>query len=153
MVTKEYECRHILEQFAENPFCRYFMRIQRDMPSLSNYSSWLKDTNSLKTASLLNRLYSAILQFPTMPLLKHLFLHEKPWREGIQTISAAFITLETNFPNPDLLVYLHRNVDILLKISKREAGILKRIFHVITCIISRIHILNTSGISQHFPFW
>ncbi|HRQ28650.1 MAG TPA: deoxynucleoside kinase, partial [Saprospiraceae bacterium] len=40
--------------------------------------------------------------------------------EEYRLFQQLFQTLQNNFPNPDLLVYLHRNVDILLQNIKKR---------------------------------
>ena len=121
MVTKEYECRHILEQFAENPFLPLFYENPKRYAFTVELFFMTERYKQLEDSLIAQQTLFSDFTISDYAFVKTLIFARKNLEEReFKLFQQLFITLETNFPNPDLFVYLHRNVDILLKNIKKR---------------------------------
>ena len=121
MINKEYNCKLILEEFKENPFLPLFY----DNPKRYAFTVELffmterykqMEDSLLAQQSLFYDFTISDYVFVKTLIFARNNLSEKEFK----LFQQLFVTLQKNFPNPDLLVYLHRNVDILLKNIKKR---------------------------------
>lgn len=120
MIHEETNCRLILEQFDNNPFLPFFYE---DMERFALTVELFFMTERMKQLQK-NLLYQDLFQSFTIAdytFVKTLLFARKNLEDDEYRIfQKLFNTLNSSFPNPDLLVYFHRNVDILQKnIAKR----------------------------------
>lgn len=121
MVRDEYNCRLILEEFADNPFLPLFYENPKryaftvELFFMTERYKQMEDS-LVAQQSLFNDFTISDYVFIKTLIFARKNLNDKEFK----LFQQLFTTLQQNFPNPDLLVYLHRNVDILLKnINKR----------------------------------
>jgi deoxyadenosine/deoxycytidine kinase len=119
MIKSEYNCKLILEEFADNPFLPMFYKdpdrhaftvelffmterykqLQRELTLDLFYDFTLSDYSFIKTL---------------------LFARQNLKDDEYRMFQKMFIALDQNFPEPDLLVYFHRTTDKLqYNINKR----------------------------------
>jgi deoxyadenosine/deoxycytidine kinase len=119
MIKTEYNCKLILEQFADNPFLplfyndptRYAFTVE-----LFFMTERYKQLQNELTQDLFYDFTIADYTFNKTLLFARQNLKDDEYR----MFQKMFNVLSQNFPNPDLLVYLHRDVDLLqTNIKKR----------------------------------
>jgi len=121
MVNDEYNCKLILEEFQDNPFLPLFYENPKryaftvELFFMTERYKQLEE-NLLAQQSLFYDFTISDYVFVKTLIFARNNLSEKEFR----LFQQLFATLQKNFPNPDLLVYLHRNVDILLKNIKKR---------------------------------
>lgn len=120
MIQEEYPCRLILEQFDDNPFLPFFYE---DMERFALTVELFFMTERMKQLQK-NLLYQDLFQDFTIAdytfVKTLLFARKNLADDEYRIFQKLFNTLNSSFPNPDLLVYFHRNVDILQRnIGKR----------------------------------
>ncbi len=121
MVTREYECRHILEQFADNPFLPLFYENPKRYAFTVELFFMTERYKQLENSLIAQQTMFSDFTISDYAFVKTLIFARKNLEDKeFKLFQQLFQTLETNFPNPDLLVYLHRNVDILLKNIKKR---------------------------------
>ena len=121
MVTKEYNCRHILEQFADNPFLPLFYENPKRYAFTVELFFMTERYKQLENSLIAQQTLFSDFTISDYAFVKTLIFARKNLEDReFKLFQQLFVTLETNFPNPDLLVYLHRNVDILLKNIKKR---------------------------------
>ena len=114
MLAREYQCQPILEEFAENPFLKYFY----DNPARYAFTVELFFMTE-RHKQLQHHLLSPTL-FVDFTVSDYLF-----WKSIIfarrtldgdeyRLMQNLFQILNSNFPNPDLVIYLHRTPQRLL---------------------------------------
>ncbi len=121
MIYDEYNCRLILEEFANNPFLSLFYEDRKryaftvELFFMTERYKQMEDSLILQQ-SLFNDFIISDYVFIKTLIFARKTLNDKEFK----LFQQLFSTLQHNFPNPDLLVYLHRNVDILLKNIKKR---------------------------------
>lgn len=121
MVTQEYECRQILEQFAENPFLPLFYENPRRYAFTVELFFMTERYKQLEDSLIAQQNLFSDFTISDYAFIKTLIFARKNLDDKeFKLFQQLFYTLETNFPNPDLFVYLHRNVDILLQNIKKR---------------------------------
>lgn len=120
MIAEDYNCRLILEQFAENPFLPFFYENPEryafpvELFFMTERHKQLQE--ELPQGSLFQQSVIADYFFLKTLLFAKNNLHEEEYR----LFNRLFNLLSASFPKPDLLVYLHRPVPNLLEnIQKR----------------------------------
>ena len=120
MVADQFDCRLILEEFADNPFLPFFYENpERYAFSVELFfmterhkqlQSDLKQTNLFQQSIVADYFFIKTLLFAGKTLST----------EEFRLFQRLFHILNASFPKPNLLVYLHRSVDDLVKnIQKR----------------------------------
>ena len=115
MIAREYNSQLILEEFADNPFLKYFY----DDPERYAFTVELffmterhkQLQHSLHNRSLFSEFMVADYFFWKTVLFASKNLNEQEYRLFLR----LFNILSNSFPNPDLLVYLHRSPEKLLE--------------------------------------
>jgi len=115
MLARDYNCQLILEEFADNPFLKYFYENPEryaftvELFFMTERHKQLQ--HSLHTRSLFNEFMVADYFFWKTVLFASKNLNEEEYR----LFQHLFQILNSSFPNPDLLVYLHRSPEKLLE--------------------------------------
>lgn len=120
MLAEQFDCRLILEQFTDNPFLPYFY----DEPDRYAFPLELffmtERYKQLQSILPQQELFSDLTisdYFYTKTLL---FARNNLKDEEFRMFQKMFHTLSSAFPKPQIILYLHRNVDNLLdNIQKR----------------------------------
>lgn len=121
MITREYECRLILEQFADNPFLPLFYENPKRFAFTVELFFMTERYKQLENSLIAHQTLFDEFTISDYAFIKTLIFARKNLEDKeFKLFQQLFFTLETNFPNPDLFVYLHRNVDILLKNIKKR---------------------------------
>ncbi len=120
MLQKDFDCHLILEQFTDNPFLPYFYE---------NPDRYAFPVELFFMAERHKQLQGDLSQPPLFPktiiadyyfMKTLLFARSNLNAEEFQLFQRLFNVLNATFPNPDLLVYLHRPIPELIKnIQKR----------------------------------
>ncbi|MFN7117244.1 MAG: deoxynucleoside kinase [Saprospiraceae bacterium] len=120
MIAEEYNCRLILERFADNPFLPYFYESPEryafpvELFFMTERHKQLQE--ELAQGSLFQQSVIADYFFLKTLLFAKNNLNEEEYR----LFNRLFNLLSASFPKPDILVYLHRPVpDLLQNIQKR----------------------------------
>lgn len=120
MMARDYECNLILEQFADNPFLPYFYEdAQRYGFPLELFfmTERYKQLQALGTQQDLFYNFH-IADYTFVKTL--LFARNNLPPDEFRIFQKLYQTLEASLPKPDLIIYLHRPIEILLsQISKR----------------------------------
>lgn len=120
MVAQDYGCRLILEAFSDNPFLPYFYEnperyaFSVELFFMTERHKQLQE--DLKQTDLFqNQIIADYFFLKTL-----LFAKNNLSEEEYRLFQRLFHILNADFPKPDLLVYLHRPVDQLLKNIQRR---------------------------------
>lgn len=113
MINEEYNCNLVLEQFDDNPFLPLFYkepeRFAFTVELFFMTERYKQLERNLLTQDLFNDFTIADYFF-----VKTLLFANKNLPDGeFRLFQKLYNTLNQSFPNPDLMVYFHRNVDIL----------------------------------------
>lgn len=121
MINREYECRQLLEQFAENPFLPLFYENPKRYAFTVELFFMTERYKQMEDSLIAQQSLFSDFTISDYAFVKTLIFARKNLDDReFKIFQQLFMTLEANFPNPDLFVYLHRNVDILLKNIKKR---------------------------------
>ncbi|HAQ37487.1 MAG TPA: deoxynucleoside kinase [Saprospirales bacterium] len=121
LMKKEYDCRLILEEFSENPFLPYFYEDPERFAFTVELFFMTERYKQMERNLISQRDLFSPFTLSDYTFVKTLIFARKNLKsEEYRLFQQLFQTLQNNFPNPDLLVYLHRNVDILLQNIKKR---------------------------------
>ncbi len=115
MISKKYQAKLVLEQFADNPFLPKFYENQEQ------YSFPLEMAFLAERYNQLNRELSHFDLFSTFTIsdyyfMKSLIFAQNTLQPDEYNLYRQFFTIiYDKMPKPDLYVYLHKNADLLLK--------------------------------------
>lgn len=128
MLSKEYNCQLILEEFDDNPFLPYFYkdpdRFAFTVELFFMTERYKQLQQMFKTKDMFTDFVLADYAFVKTLLFARQNLPEEEYR----LFQKMFKPLNQTFAQPDLLVYFHRNVDILQEnIAKRGRSYEKNI--------------------------
>ena len=120
MINEEYNCRMILEQFDDNPFLPFFYK-DPDRYAFTVELFFMTERHKQLQANLLSRGLFHDFVISDYFFMKTLLFARKTLKdEEFRLFQKLFKVLNSSFPKPDLLMYFHRNVDILIEqINKR----------------------------------
>ena len=120
ILARRYNSQLILEQFADNPFLPYFYEdpvryaFTVELFFMTERHKQLQHT--LLSPSLFNEYYISDYIFWKSIIFGRRNLDEEEYR----LLQNLFNILNSNFPHPDLLVYLHRSPAKLLELIKER---------------------------------
>ncbi len=115
MVSREYNCKLILEQFDDNPFLRYFYK-DPERYAFTVELFFMTERHKQLQKKLLHQDLFIDFSLADYTFIKTLLFARKNLQdEEFRLFQKLFTILNQSFPNPDLLVYFHRDVDILLQ--------------------------------------
>lgn len=112
-LAREFNCQLILEEFADNPFLKYFY----DDPARYAFTVelfFMTERHKQLQHSLHNRsLFSEFMVADYFFWKTVIFASKNLSDEEYRLFQRLFNILNSGFPNPDLLVYLHRTPEKL----------------------------------------
>jgi len=115
MLSRKHRCQLILEEFADNPFLPYFyedpVRYAFTVELFFMTERHKQLQHSLQKPSLFADMFVSDYIFWKTIIFARRNLDDEEYR----LLQNLFNILNKNFPAPDLLVYLHRSPDKLLK--------------------------------------
>jgi len=114
-ISQEYNAKLVLEQFADNPFLPKFYRDQ-ERYSFPLELSFLADRyNQIKKELLSFDLFHSLLVSDYYFSKSAIFARNTLKQDEYNLFSRIFSIIFESMPKPDLYVYLHLNVESLLK--------------------------------------
>jgi deoxyadenosine/deoxycytidine kinase len=120
MIKEEYACNLILEQFDDNPFLPLFYK---DPDRFAFTVELFFMTERYKQMEAMVATQSLFSEFTLMDycFVKTLLFARKNLKDSeYRMFQKLFTTLNQTVPQPDLMVYFHRNIDVLQQnIQKR----------------------------------
>lgn len=120
MVSEEFNCRLVLEQFADNPFLPYFYADPERHAFSVELFFMTERHKQLQENFAQQDLFQQITIADYFFIKTLLFAKKNLSNEENRLFQRLFNVLNSTFPKPDLLVYLHRSVDnLMLNIEKR----------------------------------
>lgn len=119
-LAAKYDCRLILEQFTDNPFLPLFYN-NPERYAFPVELFFMTERHKQLQENLSQRdLFQQLILSDYFFIKTLLFAKNNLNGEEFRLFQRLFHTLNATFPKPDLLVYLHRDVDdVLQNISKR----------------------------------
>lgn len=121
MMEKEYSCRLILEEFSENPFLPYFYEDPERFAFTVELFFMTERYKQMERNLISQQDMFSPFTLSDYTFVKTLIFARKNLKnEEFRLFQQLFATLQKNFPNPDLLVYLHRGVDVLMNHIKKR---------------------------------
>jgi deoxyadenosine/deoxycytidine kinase len=115
MLSREFSCELILEEFADNPFLKYFYQ-DRDRYAFTVELFFMTERHKQLQHSLHNRsLFTEFMVADYCFWKTVIFASKTLSDEEYRLFLNLFQILNSQFPNPDLLVYLHRSPQKLLE--------------------------------------
>ena len=115
MLQEEYNCRLVLEQFADNPFLPYFYENQERYAFPVELFFMTERHKQLQENLAQQDLFQQLIVADYFFLKTLLFAKNNLNDEEYRLFQRLFHILNTTFPKPELIVYLHRSVDNLLE--------------------------------------
>ncbi|HMS68763.1 MAG: deoxynucleoside kinase [Saprospiraceae bacterium] len=127
LVKSEFNCKLILEQFADNPFLPLFYDDPERYAFTVELFFMTERYKQLQKELSMDLFYDfTIADYSFIKTL--LFARQNLGDEEFRLFQKMFSVLNQSFPTPDLFVYFHRNPDILQKnIGKRGRSYEKKI--------------------------
>lgn len=120
MMERDFQCRLVLEEFADNPFLSYFY----DNPERYAFPVELffltERHKQLQEHLIQQDLFQGTVVADYYFLKTLLFAKNNLNTEEYRLFQRLFHILNASFPKPDLLVYLHRPVEELIKNIQRR---------------------------------
>ena len=115
MLKDEYNCRLILEEFADNPFLPMFYK-EPERFAFTVELFFMTERHEQMERNLMNQDLFREFTIADYTFVKTLlFANKNLPPEKFRLFQKMFNVLNHSLPKPDLLVYFHRNVDILLQ--------------------------------------
>ena len=119
-LQKDYDCRLVLEQFTDNPFLPFFYENQERYAFPVELFFMTERHKQLQENVAQQNLFQELIISDYFFLKTLLFAKNNLNDEENRLFKRLFHILNTSFPKPDLLVFLHRSVDNLLKNIKNR---------------------------------
>jgi len=121
MLADEYNCELILEQFANNPFLPFFYDDPERYAFTVELFFMTERHKQLQKTLLTPELFSPFKLADYSFIKTLLFARKNLGEEEYRLFSKLYNILNQSFPEPDILVYFHRDVSILQSnIAKRN---------------------------------
>jgi len=114
MLEEDLNCRLILEQFADNPFLPFFYENQERYAFPVELFFMTERHKQLQENLAQKNLFKELIVADYFFLKTLLFAKNNLSEEENRLFQRLFHILNSTFPKPELLVYLHRSVDNLL---------------------------------------
>lgn len=123
MLGQEFNCNLILEQFDDNPFLPLFYQ-EPDRFAFTVELFFMTERYKQMQASLLNQnLFSGFTVSDYAFVKTLLFARQNLVEEEFRLFQKLYQVFDNHFPKPDILVYFHRNVDVLQQNIKKRGRI------------------------------
>jgi deoxyadenosine/deoxycytidine kinase len=115
MLNEEYKCNLILEEFDDNPFLPLFYK-EPERFAFTVELFFMTERHKQMQRSLLNQDLFQEFTVADYAFIKTLLFASKNLPDDeLRLFQKMFNVLNQSFPKPDILVYFHRNVNILLE--------------------------------------
>lgn len=120
MLSDEYQCSLVLEEFDENPFLPYFYQDKERYAFPVELFFLTERYKQLENTLLKPDLFATFTAADYFFTKSLLFAKNNLIPSEFRLFQKMFQALDSSFPNPEILVYFHRDVDILMdQIQKR----------------------------------
>ncbi len=120
MLSKDYNARLLLEQFSDNPFLPFFYE-NPERYAFSVELFFMTERHKQLQENLLNQdLFQQITISDYFFIKTLLFARKNLTTEEYRLFNRLFNVLNSTFPKPELLVYLHRPVEHLINNIKKR---------------------------------
>ena len=120
LIREKYSCELILEEFQDNPFLPHFYE-DRERYAFSVELFFMTERYKQLQRQLLNQGLFQDFTIADYSFVKSLlFAKNNLIEEEYRLFVKLWNVLSAPFPKPDLFVYFHRDVEILLKFIKRR---------------------------------
>ncbi len=113
-LQQEFNCRLVLEQFTDNPFLPYFYENQERYAFPVELFFMTERHKQLQQNIPQQDLFQELIISDYFFLKTLLFAKNNLNAEEYRLFQRLFHILNSSFPKPDLLVFLHRSIDNLL---------------------------------------
>ncbi|MCP3931743.1 MAG: deoxynucleoside kinase [Bacteroidetes bacterium] len=120
MLERDFNCRLILEEFADNPFLPYFYENQERYAFPVELFFMTERHKQLQGSLAQKSLFQELIVSDYYFLKTLLFAKNTLNREEYRLFQRLFNILNASFPKPEILVYLHRSVKNLLSNIKNR---------------------------------
>lgn len=129
-LSEEYNCKLILEKFEENPFLPFFYE-DKDKYAFPLELFFMTERHKQLEKDLLNQDMFNDFTVADYSFVKTLlFARNNLEGREFRVFQKLFNVLNNDFAKPDIIVYFHRNVDILISnIEKRGRDFERNISH------------------------
>lgn len=115
MISEEYNCQLILEEFKDNPFLPLFYQDQ-ERYAFSVELFFMTERYKQLQKKLLNQdLFNQFTVSDYSFVKSRLFARNNLIEEEYRLFVKLWDVLSSSFPSPDILVYFHRDLDTLIK--------------------------------------
>jgi deoxyguanosine kinase len=120
MLAQEFDCRLILEQFTDNPFLPFFYENPERYAFPVELFFMTERHKQLQEALATVDMFTPLSVSDYFFIKTSLFAKNNLKDEEFRLFYRLFEVLNSTFPKPEILIYLHRSVDNLLtNIQKR----------------------------------
>ncbi|MEM8909212.1 MAG: deoxynucleoside kinase [Bacteroidota bacterium] len=126
ILEKDYNCRLILEQFTDNPFLPYFYENPERYAFSVELFFMTERHKQLQENLAQGNLFHQFLVADYFFIKTLLFAKNNLKEEEYRLFQRLFHILNSTFPKPDLLVYLHRSVEGLQHNIKKRGRIYEK---------------------------
>ena len=120
MIQNDFNCRLILEQFADNPFLPFFYKNQERYAFPVELFFMTERHKQLQEQLAQTNLFQQLILTDYFFIKTLLFAKNNLNSEEYRLFQRLFNILNTSFPKPELIVFLHRSVDNLLELIKKR---------------------------------
>lgn len=120
MIHKDFNCRLILEQFADNPFLPYFYENQERYAFPVELFFMTERHKQLQEQLAQTDLFQQLIITDYFFIKTLLFAKNNLNSEEYRLFQRLFNILSTSFPKPELIVFLHRSVENLIENIKNR---------------------------------
>ena len=120
MIQKDFNCRLILEQFADNPFLPFFYENQERYAFPVELFFMTERHKQLQEQLTQTDLFQQLIITDYFFIKTLLFAKNNLNSEEYRLFQRLFNILNTSFPKPELIVFLHRSVGNLLENIKNR---------------------------------
>ncbi len=118
MIEKDFNCRLILEQFADNPFLPYFYENPERYAFPVELFFMTERHKQLQELLSQTDLFQQLIITDYFFIKTLLFAKNNLNSEEYRLFQRLFNILNTSFPKPELIVFLHRSVENLMDLIK-----------------------------------
>jgi deoxyadenosine/deoxycytidine kinase len=120
MLKAEYNCGLILEQFTDNPFLPYFYENKERYGFQVELFFMTERHKQLQESLSQPDLFSDFMLSDYMYIKTLLFAKKNLIEEEYRLFKHLFKILYASFPRPELIVYIHRPVEVLMENIKKR---------------------------------
>ena len=119
-LEQDFNCRLILEQFADNPFLPFFYENQERYAFPVELFFMTERHKQLQEELAQTDLFQQLIVTDYFFIKTLLFAKNNLSNEEYRLFQRLFNILNTSFPKPELIVFLHRSVENLLELIKKR---------------------------------